>query len=75
METKNIPTVKRELVTLENLKNGDIFYLSQKPDAPPYLVLDGGGSQGPFILIENQRTHFANLWRVGTMYKEVYVCQ
>lgn len=70
MET-TIPTVKREVVPLESLKSGDVIYLSNKKDATSYVVLDVGS---PFILIENLRTHFANLYRPTIIYKEV-ICQ
>lgn len=54
-------------VNLEDVKRGDIIYLSSKPDAIPYNVLDIGT---PFILIENMRNHFANLYRPTIIYKE-----
>lgn len=54
-------------VNLEDVKRGDIIYLSKKDVATPYSVLDIGT---PFILIENMRNHFANLYRPTIIYKE-----
>lgn len=71
MEATKVPQMTRVIVPLEQVKPGDVIYISQKADSPSYLVLDVGA---PFILIENQRNHFANLYRPTTLYKEV-VCQ
>lgn len=54
-------------INLEDVKRGDVIYLSKKDDATPFTVLDIGT---PFILIENMRTHFANLYRPTVIYKE-----
>lgn len=54
-------------INLEDVKRGDVIYLSKKDDATPYTVLDIGT---PFILIENMRNHFANLYRPTVIYKE-----
>lgn len=71
MEATKIPTVQRQQVAIEDVKPGDVVFISTKEDAPSYLVLDVGK---PFILFENQRTHFANLYRPTVLYKDV-VCQ
>lgn len=71
MDVTKVPQVQRQVVAIEDVKPGDVVYLSTKEDAPSYLVLDVGK---PFILIENQRTHFASMYRVTILYKEV-VCQ
>lgn len=62
-------TSNRIAVSLDNISIGDIVYLSTKEDAIPYQVLDKGT---PFILIENVRSHFANLFRpTKELYKEL----
>ena len=64
-----IPTVQRTAVSLDTVQRGDVIYLSSKDDAVPYQVLDIGA---PFILIENMKTHFGNLYRVtGPLYKDL----
>ena len=70
MEVTKVPHVERQVVAIEDVKPGDVVYISTKEDAPSYLVLDVGK---PFILFENQRTHFANLYRPTLLYKDV-VC-
>lgn len=68
---KKIPTVQRVATSVSELKVGDVIYLSSKSYAIPYQVLDIGS---PFILIENMKSHFANLVRiVNPIYKEL--CQ
>lgn len=67
MEILN-PTRTKTAVAVEELKANDVVYLSNKDDATPYLVLDVGK---PFILIENMRSHFANLYRPTVIYKEI----
>ena len=68
METIN-PNLNRTKVpvNLDDVKRGDIIYLTSKVDATPYSVLDIGS---PFILIENLKNHFANLYRPSVIYKE-----
>lgn len=56
------------VVSVDTLKPNDVIYISKKEDACPYLVLDVGV---PFILIENMKTHFANMYRPTIIYKEV----
>lgn len=62
MESKTIRTA----VSLDSLNIGDIIYLSLKEDAVSYTVLDKGN---PFILIENNKSHFCNLYRPNVIYK------
>lgn len=62
------PTKQKVLVTIEQVKAGDVIYLSTKADATPYSVLDVGN---PFILIENLKSHFCNLFRPTQIYKEI----
>lgn len=71
MEATKVPQVQRQVVAIDDVKPGDIVYISTKEDASAYLILDVGK---PFILFENQRTHFANLYRPTVLYKDV-VCQ
>lgn len=68
MENLNVPNRQRVIVTLDQVNIGDVIYLSQKPDATPYQILDKGN---PFVLIENMKSHFANLYRPTTIYKEI----
>lgn len=68
METTKIPNRTKVQVAITDVKPNDVIYLSNKDDAQAYLVLDTGN---PFILIENMRTHFANLYRPTYIYKEV----
>lgn len=58
MENTNVSRVKIP-VPLESVKALDVVFLSAEDDTS-YLVLDTGN---PFILIENQKTHFATLYR------------
>lgn len=68
MEITNInPSRKKVLVQVEDVKPGDLVYLSSKDDAQAYSVLDVGK---PFILIENLKSHFCNLYRPINLYKE-----
>lgn len=62
-----LPKVSRVEVPISELKFGDVIYISTKPDAAPYQVLDIGA---PFILIENMRTHFVNMYRPSVIYKD-----
>lgn len=56
-------------VSIDNVNVGDVIYISSKDDATPYTVLDKGT---PFILIENMKSHFANMYRVvAPIYKEI----
>lgn len=67
MENTNENRVKIP-VPLESVKALDVVFLSEEDDTP-YLVLDKGT---PFILIENQKTHFATLYRpTNTLYHYV----
>lgn len=68
MENLNVPNRQRVIVTLDQVNIGDVIYLSQKPDATPYQILDKGN---PFVLIENMKSHFANMYRPTTIYKEI----
>lgn len=63
-----IPNRKRTAVPLDQVNIGDVVYISDKADATPYQVLDKGT---PFILIENMRSHFANLYRPTILFKEI----
>lgn len=65
---KMIPNRQRTPIALDNVQIGDVVYISDKVDAVPYQVLDKGT---PFILIENMRSHFANLYRPTILYKEI----
>lgn len=67
MENFNINR-KKTLVSLDNVQIGDVIFISDKPDATPYQVLDKGT---PFIIIENMKSHFANLYRPTNIYKEL----
>lgn len=53
-------------VSLDSLNVGDIIYISTREDAVSYTVLDKGN---PFILIENNKSHFCNLYRPNIIYK------
>ena len=55
-------------VSLDSLNVGDIIYISNKEDAVSYTVLDKGN---PFILIENNKSHFCNLYRPNIIYKTI----
>lgn len=68
MENFSVPTREKVSISVDDVKSGDIIYLSNKPDAVPYSVLDTGK---PFILIENLRNHFCNLYRPTVIYKEI----
>lgn len=57
---------KKVPVSLDSVTIGDTVYISDKDEATAYVVLDKGT---PFILIENMRTHFANLYRPQVIYK------
>lgn len=65
METK-IKT--KTAVNLDSLNIGDVIYLSDKEDAVSYTILDKGL---PFILIENNKSHFCNLYRPNVVYKSL----
>ena len=65
MEEKKIT---RTPINLDSLQIGDIIYLSDKEDAVSYTVLDKGN---PFILIENNKSHFCNLYRPNVIYKNI----
>lgn len=55
-------------VSIDSLKPMEIVFLSEEDDTP-YLVLDKGN---PFVLIENQKTHFATLYRpINSLYHYV----
>lgn len=64
----NVPVLSKVSCKIEDLQPGDVIYISNKPDAVPFTVLDVGS---PFILIENMKSHFANLYRPTVIYKEV----
>lgn len=66
--TNSIPRRERVAVTIDDIQRNDVIYLSQKDDAVPYSVLDTGK---PFVLIENLRTHFCNLYRPINIYKDL----
>lgn len=51
-------------IPIENIKIGDIIYV-ENDDETPYLVLDVGN---PFVLILNQMTNFANLYKCNHVY-------
>lgn len=55
-------------VNVDSLQIGDIIFLSDKEDAVSYTVLDKGN---PFILIENNKSHFCNLYRPTIIYKNI----
>lgn len=59
--------VKFSEIDIKNLKIGDIVYLDAD-DSTAYTVLDTGA---PFILIENNDTHFAYLYRPNKLYKTI----
>lgn len=65
MEQKKIT---RTSVNIDALQIGDIIFLSDKEDAVSYTVLDKGN---PFILIENNKTHFCDLYRPKIIYKNI----
>lgn len=67
MENFNLNRERVE-VTIDSLKPGDVVYISNKEDATPYQVLDTGK---PFILIENMKSHFANMYRPVHIYKDL----
>lgn len=55
-------------VAVTTLTPGDVIYITKKPNSKSYTVLDVGH---PFILIENNDTHFATLYRpVQPIYKK-----
>lgn len=58
----------RVAVTVDSLNIGDIIFLSDKEEAVSYTVLDKGN---PFILIENNKSHFCNLYRPNIIYKSM----
>ena len=49
---------------IENVNVGDIIYV-ENDDETPYLVLDVGN---PFLLILNQITNFANLYKCNHVF-------
>lgn len=53
-------------INVDNVQIHDVVYTEDTPDATPYTVLDKGN---PFILIENNKTHFAYLYRAVSLYK------
>lgn len=57
---------KKMAVNVDSLQIGDVIFLSDKEDAVSYTVLDKGN---PFILIENNKSHFCNLYRPNVIYK------
>lgn len=57
---------KKTAVNVDSLQIGDVIFLSDKEDAVSYTVLDKGN---PFILIENNKSHFCNLYRPNVIYK------
>ena len=59
---------KLTAVSLDSLNVGDIIYISNNSDAVSYTVLDKGN---PFILIENNRSHFCSLYRPNIIYKSI----
>lgn len=59
---------KKTTVNVDSLQIGDIIFLSDKEDAVSYTVLDKGN---PFILIENNKSHFCNLYRPNVIYKKI----
>lgn len=61
-------TQKKTAVNVDSLQIGDIIFLSDKEDAVSYTVLDKGT---PFILIENNKSHFCNLYRPSIIYKNI----
>ena len=65
MEEKKITLTP---INIDSLQIGDIIYLSDKEDAVSYTVLDKGN---PFILIENNKSHFCNLYRPSIIYKNI----
>lgn len=58
-ENTNVTPRVKIPIPLDKVKPMDIVFLSDEDDTP-YLVLDTGN---PFVLIENQKTHFATLYR------------
>lgn len=67
-----IPKIQRVVVNNDSIKVGDTIYLSTSEKSPAYTVLD---VCLPFMMLENHRTHFCNMYRCVTpIYKEE-LCQ
>lgn len=68
METKNNETTEKTFVAIsaETVQIHDTVFTENTPGATAYTVLDKGN---PFILIENNETHFAYLYRAVKLYK------
>lgn len=62
---KNEKKNSRVEIALDKLKIGDIVTIAEE-GSDTYTVLDVGN---PFILIENNETHFAYLYRPNKLYK------
>lgn len=62
---KKEKTDSRVELALDKLKIGDSVMISED-GSDTYTVLDVGN---PFILIENNETHFAYLYRPNKLYK------
>lgn len=54
-------------VPVDAVKKGDVVYISNKPNAVPYIVLD---ACAPYVYIENTHSHFVAMYHVvNTLYK------
>lgn len=54
-------------VPVDSVNKGDVVYISNKPNAVPYIVLD---ACAPYVYIENTQSHFVAMYHVvNTLYK------